>query len=609
MSGRSRIDDALMRAKASLRAGDADGAVGILREGLSQGHVPYAAIQEAGRMFWTAGARGDAVAASNFADSVDPLSSEFEALRRAVHAGRAADAERLAGAMLARVPGHPRALYTLAHLARARRQYATALTHVRAGLETAPGNMILRHMEVGALEGLGREEEALAAARGLLDAERSAASVLELGRVLQRFGHNEALLALYAEAREDVAFTDEQRGGMALVEGHALRVLGRPDGAIAAYRRCIATKTPASLEAWWALSDLTTYTYSDDEVAELQRIVSDATLPPMARCQPAFGLAKAIEARDGLPAAFGAFNAANALYRPKSFDAESYGQAVQRITRAWTPEALEARARPDAVHTDGARPVFVLGMPRSGSTLLEQILASHAEIEGTHELPVLPTVKQTLHQFCVDRFGGGYLENLPRIPQARLEEAGRDYLAQSRVFRKTDRAIFVDKMPQNFEHVGLIHKILPKAAIIDIRRHPLACGVSLYRQFFASGWSWAYDLSDIGAYYRGYLSLMDHWDAVLPGRVLHLRYEDLVGDLEASVRRVLDHAGVGFDPACLAFHDTKRAVRTPSSEQVRRPIYSASVDAWRAVEGELGPLRDALGDGAIERHEKGGQSL
>lgn len=593
-------------ARRALERGDADGAVRGLRRLLSSGRESYAATQAAGRLFWEAGARRDAVSASVLADSLDPLAAAFEAVRQAVHARQLDRAETLAHAMLERFAEHPRALYTLAHVARARRRPGRALELIDRGLALAPGNMILRHMRVGALEALGRESDALDAARELVATERSAASVLELGRLLQRFGRNEDLLSLFGEARRDIDFTPDQRGGMALVEGHALRVLGRADDAVAAYRRAIATNTPASLEAWWALSDLTTYRYSDAEVATLEAIVGDETLAPMARCQPAFGLAKAREASEGLPAAMDAFRRANALYRPKAFDAPGYLAAVGRVTAAWSPDALRTRADPDAVHAGGERPIFVLGMPRSGSTLLEQILASHPQIEGTHELPTLPTVKESLHRFCAERFGGGYLENIARIPQDRLEAAGRDYLRQSRVFRREGLSVFVDKMPQNFEHIGLIAKILPQASIIDIRRHPMACGLSLFRQFFASGWSWAYDLADIGAYYKGYLALMDHWHRVLPGRVLTLRYEDLVAETRMSVERVLDHVGLPFDEACLRFHETRRAVRTPSSEQVRQPVYRRSVDSWRAVEDQLAPLRAALGEEIVARHEKGG---
>jgi tetratricopeptide (TPR) repeat protein len=598
-------DPRLTEAEKAFANGARDDGLSHLRAVLSDKTVSFSTFQAAGRLFWAQDAWSEAVAASNRADAVDPLDSDFQSIRRAISQNNLAEAERIAERMLLSLPGHPRALYTLAHVARIRRRPTAFLAHVQAGLETAPGNMILRHMLVSALEATGRDKEAFSEAKRLPEIERSPASILELGRLFQRFGHNEDLIRLFEEAARTIVFTPEQRGGMDLVMGHALRVLGRREEAEAAYKRAIASQTPATPEAWWALSDFTTYQFSVDEQQELEALVGNSRLPAPMRSQPAFALAKARESNMGLAGAFADYKRANDLYGPRDFKPDAFLSAVERIKRSVTSESLTVQADAQAVHSDNVRPIFILGMPRSGSTLLEQILSSHSQIEGTQELPVLPSVKQSLHQFCVDRLGRSYLEGLGDIPRDRLTEAGQSYLSQAQLFRaEGTQPFFIDKLPQNFEHIGLIHKILPDAIVIDIRRHPLACGVSLYRQYFASGWAWAYDLSHIGSYYRGYLALMDHWAQLLPGRVLTMRYEDLVADMEAVVRGLLDYVGVPFEAACLSFHKNKRAVRTPSSEQVRQPIYTKSVESWRAVEHELGPLKAALGPELLSRFVK-----
>ncbi|MDE2219645.1 MAG: sulfotransferase, partial [Gammaproteobacteria bacterium] len=240
-----------------------------------------------------------------------------------------------------------------------------------------------------------------------------------------------------------------------------------------------------------------------------------------------------------------------------------------------------------------AAPIFVIGLPRSGSTLIEQILASHPQVEGTMELPnILNIVRDLNGPAPAD---AGYPARLAALPAGALAALGERYLAETAPLRQ-GRARFIDKLPNNFSHVGLIHAILPHATLIDARRHPLDCCLSLYRQHFAEGQSFSYDLGDLGRYYRSYLQTMAHWDAVLPGKVLHVQYERMVRDPETQIRRLLQHCGLPFEPACLSFHETRRAVRTASAEQVRQPIYSSSIGYWKHFAADLEPLRAALGD-------------
>jgi hypothetical protein len=245
-------------------------------------------------------------------------------------------------------------------------------------------------------------------------------------------------------------------------------------------------------------------------------------------------------------------------------------------------------------------PIFVVGLPRAGSTLLEQILASHSQVDGTLELPNIPAMAFRLA-------GRRRIDEEPLYPAVlqdlsadKLRQMGKEFIDETQVHRK-GAPFFIDKMPNNFRHIGLIRLILPNAKIIDARRHPLACCFSGFKQLFASGQEFTYGLREIGLYYRDYVELMDHWDDVLPGRILRVQYEDVVADLETQVRRILEYCELPFEQACIEFHQTERAVRTPSSEQVRQPIYTSGLEQWRNFEPWLGPLKEALGP-VLERY-------
>lgn len=312
----------------------------------------------------------------------------------------------------------------------------------------------------------------------------------------------------------------------------------------------------------------------------------------------AFALAKAEERKDAPSSTMARYHDANQLYPARSFNAEGFKAGVARITSLVTREALSQQANP---RPKAPRPIFVLGLPRSGSTLVEQILASHSSVEGTMEQPTLPAIKQRAHLICARDMKGSYLTHLGQLSPAVLDDLGQRYLNGSDLFRPEGAPYFVDKLPHNFEHIGLIHKILPEAAIIDVRRNPMDGGYSLYKQYFTQGVEFSYSLENIAQYYNGYLQLMDHWDSLLPGRVFHLQYEQLVQEPETVVRALLDHIGLAFEPACLDFHKTSRAVRTASSEQVRQPLNAKGVGAWKAVADELEPLKTALGEPTLKR--------
>ena len=372
--------------------------------------------------------------------------------------------------------------------------------------------------------------------------------------------------------------------------GHALKTAGRTGDAVAAYRKSLALQP--SGEAWWSLADLKTVPFSSGDRDAMRSLLQQANLPPPERAALHFALGKALEDQGAFEAAFRQYDQGNAIkHAMLVYDARENAAFVARAAALFTPEFFAQRAGSG----DGAPdPIFVVGLPRSGSTLVEQILASHSAIEGTMELSDLAAVaRRTLGNGPPDFTA--YPAVLAGLDGDALRALGAEYIARTRVYRHAGRPLFIDKMPNNFVHTGLIHLILPNAKIIDVRRHPLACCVSAFKQNFAEGQTFSYDLADLGRYYAEYVRLMAQVDAVLPGRVHRVFYEDLVAAPEREVRRLLDYCGVPFEDRALRFHENRRAVRTASSEQVRRPIFREGLDNWRPFEPWLGPLKAALG--------------
>ena len=433
---------------------------------------------------------------------------------------------------------------------------------------------------------LGRLPEAEAAVRHLLkiEAENPKNWVL-LGTVCTRLMRQpDALLAF-----EEAARLNPGEVRLRLSIGHLYKTLGRRSECEEAYKRCLDLN-PSFGEAYWSLADLKNYVFSDTEIAAMQVLLKDDG-DDVDQAQLHFALGRAFEHQKNYALAFGHYSIGNTRRRKTvPFDIKAFENKTRRVRECF--DAAFFSRRPAAGWGDRA-PIFVVGLPRSGSTLVEQILASHSSVEGTFELPnVLTIVREFDHS---NPEHDAYPESVRAAPRELFAGLGRRYLEETAPIR-SGRPHFIDKMPNNFSHVGLIHTMLPNAIIVDVRRHPMDCCFSTYKQYFAEGQSFSYDLADLGRYYRCYLSLMDHWDDVLPGKVLHLEYEELVRDPEANIRRLLMHCGLDFEPACLAFHETKRPVRTASSEQVRQPLYASGVGYWRHFESELEPLRRALGD-------------
>ena len=372
--------------------------------------------------------------------------------------------------------------------------------------------------------------------------------------------------------------------------GQLLKAVGRTADAVAAYRKSLSLQP--SGEGWWSLADLRTERFSSADRAAMRSLLQFPGLAPHERAALHFALGKALEDEREFEAAFRQFDLGNAMKRAQpGYDARENTAFVARCLSFLTPEFFAYR---NGSGVDAPDPIFIVGTPRSGSTLVEQILASHSAIEGTGELSDLPVVaRKTLGNGPPDF--RAYPMALANVNADGLRALGLEYLVRTRVYRRLGRPLFVDRMPNNFVHAGLIHLILPNAKIVDVRRHPLASCLSAFKQNFAAGAPFSYELTDLGRYYADYVRLMAHFDAVLPGRIHRVFYEDLVAEPEREVRRLLAYCGVPFEDATLRFDENRRPVRGASSEQVRRPLYRDGLDNWRPFEPWLGPLKTALG--------------
>jgi tetratricopeptide (TPR) repeat protein len=373
---------------------------------------------------------------------------------------------------------------------------------------------------------------------------------------------------------------------------HALKTLGSGDAAVASYRQAARCR-PGFGDAYWSLANLKTYRFADEELREMKAFHADSSLAPIDRQHLCFALAKAFEDRGEFAESFRYYEEGNALKREGSnYRPELIERNTRQQIEVCTPDLFIRLQDAGAPDPD---PIFIVGLPRSGSTLLEQILASHSQVEGTQELPNVQQMANNLRGRDPDPSNPRYPRILTEMTPDELRALGEKYLAETRIYR-TGKPYFIDKMPNNFRHLGLIRLMLPHAKIIDARREPLACCFSNLKQLFAKGQEFTYSVDDIARYYRTYLELMRHWDGALPGWVLRVHHEDVVDDLESQVRRILEFCGLPFEPACMEFHRTTRSVRTASSEQVRQPINRDGLDQWKNFETWLGPLRAALGD-------------
>ena len=497
----------------------------------------------------------------------------------ALHDNRLDVAERILKPYLKEDPFDARAIRMLAELAGRIGRWRDAENLLRRAVELAPGWFAAKANLALVLGRTGRPAEAMEILDSVLTEEPDWVGHWNLkAATLGRLGEFEEGIALY----EGVLERAPAQPRVWVSYGHMLKTIGRLADGIAAYRRAIALQ-PAMGEAWWSLANLKTFQFDEADLEAMRETLEPRDLPDIDRLHIEFALGKALHDAGRPDEAFDHYARANAL-RLKSarYDRSRIASTVDRCIEAFTAEAFAERAG----GCEAPDPIFIVGMPRAGSTLIEQILSSHSQVEGTSELPDLPAVA---------RKPGQYPDGILGASDEDRWALGEEYLKRASVQRRTGRPFFIDKLPNNWLFVPAIQLLLPNAKIIDARRHPLGCCFSNFRQHFAKGQDFTYDLADLGHYYADYVRLMAHIDAVLPGRVHRVIYERMVDDTEAEVRRLLDYCGLKFEPGCLEFYKTDRAVRTPSSEQVRRPIYRDATDEWRAYEPRLAPLKHALG--------------
>jgi predicted Zn-dependent protease len=508
--------------------------------------------------------------------------------------GDLAPAEEIVRAYLLRHGDHPEAMRLLARIGLARDVLDDAEVLLEAVLELAPQYQAARYDYAQTL--VKRQKYVLARAQieQLLALEpsnfdyRTLAATVAVG-----LGENETAIGIYRQMSGDAPSSPDVHLWLA----HALKTVGRSPEAVEEYRAAAAAR-PDFGDAYWSLANLKLYLFSDAELDRMRAAEAAPATGLVDRYHLCFALGKAREDRGEIAESWTYYERGNALkrsesrYRPEILETNTAKQIEVCTRDFFARRAGWGDPRPD--------PIFILGLPRSGSTLLEQILASHSQVEGTQELSDIQRIVLELQGRDPDLDNPRYPGALADLSAEDFKELGERYLTDTQAYR-TGKPVFIDKMPNNFRHIGLIHLMLPNARIIDARREPMACCFSNLKQLFAQGQEFTYSAEDIVRYYRTYLDLMRHWDEALPGRVLRVQHEDVVNDLEGSVRRLLDHCGLPFEPACVEFHKTRRSVRTPSSEQVRQPIFRDGLDQWTKYEPWLGELKSRLGD-ALERY-------
>ena len=518
---------------------------------------------------------------------------EIVAAMNHLHEGRLLKAEHLARAFLQKNPQNPDGIRVLADIAARLNILDEAEFLLESARVFAPHNDAVTLDYIQILRKRQKYEEALKQAQQLFD--RNPEDPVFQSHLAIESMHNdkfEQAFELFDRVLEKIP------GDPATLvsRGHALKTYGRHDAAVDSYKAAYASM-PDHGDAWFGLANLKTYRFTNDEIGVMRREEASDRLSYQSRIQLCFSLGKALEDENSYAEAFEYYRRGNEMKRVQSrYKAEEMTAELQAQIDCCNTALFEAQEGAGCPAPD---PIFIVGLPRAGSTLLEQILASHSQVDGTQELPNILSLAHRLRYRKRISDKSAYPGNLRDFSREQLQAFGERFMEDTRTVRG-QAPFFIDKMPNNFRHIALIHLILPNAKIIDARREPMACCFSGFKQLFAEGQEFTYGLREIGAYYREYVKLMRHWDKVLPGKILRVQHEDILDDFEAQVRRMLDFCSLPFEPQCLEFHKTARSVKTASSEQVRRPINTSGVDQWRPFDEFLGPLKEALGPALTE---------
>ncbi len=513
----------------------------------------------------------------------------------ALSAGRLEAAQSIIRKRLSVDPCDVAALRLLGDVAAKRGDPLEARMRLMECLALAPGYAAARYDLARSLYALQRLDELLPELERLLAVDPQNGAYLSLkAQALRLIGRNDEAIDLVA----DVVARHPADPDAWVLLGNLHRDIGDQSRAVEAYRRAF-TLPPGDGQAYWALANLKTVRFTAEDLGSLQQAVSQSPQIGPRRVHLEFALGKALEDEGRFAESFEHYAFGNAVHRGTlDYDADATTAFVERSKAVYSTRFFAGRA---GWGSHAADPIFIIGLPRSGSTLVEQILASHSQVEGTRELPEMPAIATDLAARLAAADASEYPAGVATLTAADAKALANRYLERTSSSRPQGSPRFVDKMLGNFSHVGLIHLLFPRATLIDVRRHPMACGFACFKQLFPQGMKFSYDLGELGRYYRDYSALMDQIDTVLPGRVYRLYYERLVDDPDGEIRRLLEHCGLAFEEQCLRFHDNRRVVQTVSSEQVRRPIYREAIDQWRHFEPWLNPLRAALGD-SVSRH-------
>jgi tetratricopeptide (TPR) repeat protein len=542
--------------------------------------------------------------AANHLEKLKKLPPALLAVTELMHEGKLLKAEQICRHFLQNNKRHVDGMCLLAEIGLELKIYDDAEFLLASALELEPSHINARSLYLNLLIRLGKYKVAEQQAERLLLAQpdnlsfkiAKASALTGLGKIEQAITLFEQAIAKTVQTTTHTAEKNNQVAGFSLQLGHALKAKGDIDKAVAAYQQAYQLK-PSYGDAFWSLANTKTYRFNDEEIAKMQAQQKNKDLALTDKVQLHFATGKAFEDRKDYDQAFNAYQQGNELQHANSgFDINKIEQQVAEQIKHCTYELFKIRGKLGLNTPD---PIFIVGLPRAGSTLLEQIMASHSQVDGTMELHNILGLASRLRgrsKSQSDEQGNKeaqYPKNLAEIAPDYFKRFGQQFIDETQVYREK-APLFIDKMPNNFLHIGLIRLILPNAKIIDARRSPMACCFSGFKQLFAEGQDFSYNLEDIGRYYQAYLKLMAHWHDVLPGFVLTVNHEDVVDDLETQVRRMLDFVGLEFEQSCVDFHKTKRNIKTPSSEQVRQPIYKSATEQWRHFEQHLEPLKKVL---------------
>jgi tetratricopeptide (TPR) repeat protein len=534
------------------------------------------------------GMQGQAVQVQAQLKHLQALPPPLVAVMDLIAQGRLLKAEDICRQFLLKIPQHAEGMRLLADIGTRLGVLDDAEFLLESALLFEPNNVRVRIDYVQALRKRQKFQQALEQAKLLLKSSPQNPQFQSLfGVESMQSGDFDA-----AQKAFDSVLTQIPGDPITLCsKGHAHKTCGKYEAAVDSYRAALVSQ-PQYGEAYYSLANLKVYAFSDDEIDAMRTHERNDNLSHLDRVHFCFALGKAYEDKKEFATSFEYYVRGNHLKKSLSrYDAEQMSEELQAQRDVCTSDFFAGKA--SFGHTD-PDPIFIVGLPRAGSTLLEQILSSHSLVDGTLELPNILSLSQRLRRRGRQEGASGYPELLGELSADEFTAFGEEYIGETRIHRQ-EAAYFTDKMPNNFRHIGLIQLMLPNAKIIDARRHPMSCCFSGFKQSFAEGQEFSYDLGDIGRYYADYVALMDHWDDALPDKVLRVYYEDVVADIDTQVRRILDYCGLPFEKACIDFHETDRSIRTPSSEQVRQPIYKSGLDQWRNFEPWLEPLKEALG--------------